>query len=327
MPTIGSVPAIVSPTNLLPGQPVQSGSTAPQRSVAGNTNHAWGYYSPSLVTQPFSPPLAAENASLEDLAVFRVPASLDAREVELVVWARNTDVSNAATIRVELDTDGGYNTETVPPSTTTATQYAILVTLPTYADTLMLRSSGSTGLKIDSVALRWGTRGSDDFTTKPSGMEFTDLDAECGADDPLSDEMMNRWLRNPRRIWADRPGGVGQVVQGLLDGSLYTVGGSTRSGIARITTRIRYKCQVRWWALLTGPATGSACIITDDQQDDVVTLAPAPATSLPAIGGPYQWLSGTMDLEPGWHRFTVDLNSNGVADTTLWTLQGIVVPV
>ncbi|GMV72956.1 MAG: hypothetical protein AMXMBFR77_27930 [Phycisphaerales bacterium] len=327
MPGIGDVPFILTPTEMLPGQEVVSGTGAPQARVALNSNHAWAKYSPSLVTQGFAPPLAQDTTDQVDHVALRVPESADLRPVELVVWARNLDGSNAATITAELEDDGDADSAEVPADTTVSTQYILTVTAAG-PDALLLRGAGSTGLRVDSIALRWATVGSDGFEPKPSGFKFTNHEAELGPDDPLSDEMLNRWLKNPRRIWLDRPGGLANALDGLQNvaSPLRTVTGDTRSAIVRASIRVRYRCSVRWWALLTGPATGSACIITDDQQDDGVTLAPAPATDLPASGGPYAWLFGVMTLEPGIHRITAELRSNGVDATTLWTLQGMMVP-
>lgn len=323
MPAIGNVHTVISPAQLLPGVKVLSGSSTPQAKIAGNSNHAWGYYSPAIIIKPFGVPLEQATTDMVDHLVLPTTETEDSRGLELLVWARNSDGSNAATLRAELDGDGAYDEATVPPSTTTSTLYTLTLT-SVDIDRLMLRAGGSTGLKIDSISLRWATVASDSYEPKDSGFRFTDLTSELGADLlPLSDEEINRWTRNPRIVWRGRPAGIGTLLDGLQQVPQYKTS-SVRGLVAPITTYIRYDCTLRWWALLVGPATGSALVITDDQQDEALTLGPAPQTALPASGGPYVMLSGAMSVSAGLHRFSIEVGSNAIDDTALYTLIGMV---
>jgi len=325
MPTLPTEFTLVSADSLTIATPVTSDPVA---DIGENSNYAWGAYSGDVLHAVFSSPVRPDGAdpAAQDLLVIPVPPSADRRNLVVKLFAENPGYVD--TLRIEYDGDPTvFHTEVLGAASSTTEYTFTLSEGRNVDDVLLVRSMTPDDARIHSISAWWALkRGiSMDYAPVPSGHRFSAAH-EWASGRAMTDEMLNRWLTNPRHIFRDRPTCVACGFAGLRESPPRWRTRETARSCAFVRyTDVRYKCDIRWRAFYTGPTGVGECavIVRDVDGGEEVDLGDAQVTALPATGGPYPINSALLsDVEPGLHRFEVWIESNAVDWCNLYALTG-----
>lgn len=180
-------------------------------------------------------------------------------------------------------------------------------------------SSGpTTNMQIYSATVHYASDAGPVDAAQASGVTLVG-DHEWTADYPVTDELLSRMRRNPRKLWGDRRGLVALAASYTSDPLLSTVSGS-RSGFLRGRAYLRWPCNVRWWVYAT--STGGSWDVTITTNDgQTITLD---ATSDTVAGG-VSWRVDESAHQGGWLDFQVDCIADGTHTLKVFTVAAEVI--
>lgn len=179
------------------------------QSVAANSNYCGMQYSGPLASFSWSPTAPGFDTN-EDMVELYVPADIDRRDLWLVIFAQSKTVLSgstaSATLTAKVAGGSSLNTWSIAYEAAAACYDCSVSSPSASAWTLSIQLDKKHAQITGGILFRKMTKSGDtvDDTPRASGFRFATA-AELAATEPLTDEMVNRLVTNPQKLYDATP--------------------------------------------------------------------------------------------------------------------------